>query len=229
MRYEFTKPAEYRAIREKAPIAYLPWGSHEWHGVQNPLGLDSLKAHGLCLALCAETGGIVFPPVYCGHQSMKRHGFDATLEFSSECVRILANEYLEQLADEGFKVIVLLMGHYGAKHRETLQETVAAFNERQQAAIAWTFPDCEAFASEGIPGDHAGATETSFMLLFNPEVVDMSRLPAEGELTWQTDGIGGQDPRVHASSKRAWDATTALVRNASAHIRELLEKVNGEQ
>ena len=58
MRYEFTKPEEYRAIKATVPIAYLPWGAHEWHGLHNPLGLDTLKVHGICQALCAATGGI---------------------------------------------------------------------------------------------------------------------------------------------------------------------------
>ncbi|MGB9620498.1 MAG: creatininase family protein, partial [Armatimonadota bacterium] len=106
MRYEEMRPDDCKRARDAAPIAYIPWGAHEWHGRHNPLGLDTLKAHGQCLALCAEAGGVVFPPVYCGHKTMKPHaGFDCTLEFSRECVELLASEYLEQLADEGFKVI----------------------------------------------------------------------------------------------------------------------------
>ena len=46
MRYEEMKPEDYRRAKEAAPIAYVAWGAHEWHGKQNPLGLDTLKAHG---------------------------------------------------------------------------------------------------------------------------------------------------------------------------------------
>ena len=38
-RFEFLRPDEYNAIRKTEPIAYLPWGAHEWHGLHNPLGV----------------------------------------------------------------------------------------------------------------------------------------------------------------------------------------------
>ena len=162
MRFEETKPEDYRRAKDTAPIAYIPWGAHEWHGKQNPLGLDTLKAHGMCMALCAETGGVVFPEVYCGHDTMKTGvGFDCTLEFSEECVKLLAVNYLEQLAHEGFKVIVIVMGHYGRKHIEAIYQTVADFNERQDAGVALAFPDFEFTASDGFPGEHGACFETS--------------------------------------------------------------------
>lgn len=226
MRYEFTKPQEYHQMREKTPIAYLPWGAHEWHGLHNPLGLDTLKAHGHCLALCAETGGVVFPPIYCGTQTMKPYrGFDATLNFSDGCVRMLANEYLEQLADEKFKVIVIVMGHYGGLHVQAMRETVAAFNERHSECIAWAVPDYELTKPDGINGDHAGATETSYMLYFHPELVDLSRLTKDGELNMEEDGVGGLDPRTHASAKLGRDATNILVKNAVPEVLALLGKM----
>lgn len=229
MRYEFTKPEEYRAIKATVPIAYLPWGAHEWHGLHNPLGLDTLKAHGLCMALCAETGGIVFPGVYCGFQTMKTYGgFDATLEFSVETVKTLAREYLAQLADEGFKVIVLLMGHYGAKHRDALLEVAAEFNASRKDAVCWAFPDYEMTLPDGIKGDHAGATETSYMMLFHPESVDLSRLDEEGELDVHVHGIGGEDPRIHASASLGLRGMQAMVKNGAPKIRELLSQVMDE-
>jgi len=224
MRYELLKPEDYRRARDKAPIAYLPWGSHEWHGLHNPLGLDALKAHAMCMALCAETGGIVFPPVYCGHSTMKPHaGFDSTLEFTRECVELLATEYLRQLADERFKVIVILMGHYGLAHQTALREVVSDFNESQDDVIAWTFPDCEPTEAEGFPGDHAGRTETSYMIYFYPELVDLARLPEDAELDMKKHGVGGIDPR-EASAKRGRDGLNVLVKNAAPKILELLEQ-----
>ncbi len=226
MRYEFTKPEEYRAIKATVPIAYLPWGAHEWHGLHNPLGLDALKAHGLCMALCAETGGVVFPQVYCGTQTMKPYGgFDATLNFSPECVRLLAREYLAQLLDEGFKVIVILMGHYGAEHMKVLKEAAAEFNESQRQAVCWAFPDYEMTLPDGIKGDHAGATETSYMMLFHPESVDLSRLDQEGELDMKVQGIGGEDPRTHASASLGLHGMQAMVKNGAPRVLELLAKM----
>ncbi|MCL6519487.1 MAG: creatininase family protein [Armatimonadetes bacterium] len=222
MRYEYMKPEDYRRAKETAPIAYLPWGAHEWHGVHNPLGLDTLKAHALCLELCAETGGIVFPAVYCGFQTMKPYaGFDCTLEFSRELVQEHVRQYLAELAAEKFKVIVIVMGHYGGEHQKAIQEVVSEFNSNQHSTVAWAFPDYEPTKSEGFPGDHAGIGETSYMMYFYPQLVDLSKLP-ERELTTSEDGIMG-NPRL-ASSKRGRDQTNIFVKNAALKIKELLQK-----
>lgn len=225
MRFEDMKPDEYRAARDAAPIAYIPWGSHEWHCKQNPLGVDSLKSHGMCLALCAETGGVVFPPVYCGHQSMKPYaGFDCTLEFSRECVVLLVTEYLRQLSDEGFKVVIILMGHHGPLHQEAIREAAAEFNEAQNKTVAWAAPDSEFTSKDGFQSDHGARFETSYMMFLRPELVDLTRLP-DRELTLEDDGIMGQDPRGIASAKTGRDGINSLVKNAAPMVLELLRKV----
>ena len=223
MRYEEMKPEDYRRARDAAPVAYIPWGAHEWHGLQNPLGLDTLKAHGQCLALCAETGGIVFPHVYCGTATMKGFWkFGCGLEFSEELVRMLAKEHFDQLADEGFKVIVVVMGHYSQEQMDYIRDEAAKFNERQDKCVAWAFPDCEPTTADGFSGEHAACYETSYMMWFRPELVDMSRLPQDRELKFEVDGIMGKDPRCCASAKNGRDGTDSLVRNVAPRVRELL-------
>jgi len=221
MRYEQMKPDEYRQAKEAAPIAYLPWGAHEWHGVHNPLGLDTLKAHALCMELCAATGGIVFPPVYCGFQTMKSYaGFDCTLEFSRALVQEHVRQYLRELASEGFKVIIILMGHYGGEHQKAILEVVKDFNESEDSAAAWAFPDYEPTKDEGFPGDHAGAAETSYMMHFHPELVDLSKLPNR-QVSTEQDGIMG-DP-LDASPERGRQQAQVFVKNAAPKVMQLLK------
>ena len=66
VRYELLRPAEMQARRAQAPIAYLVAGSLEWHGLQNPLGTDGLKAHAICCEAALRHGGVVLPPFYQG-------------------------------------------------------------------------------------------------------------------------------------------------------------------
>jgi len=231
MRFEEMKPEDYMRAKEAAPIAYIPWGAHEWHGKHNPLGLDTLKAHGQCMAICAETGGVVFPEVYCGHQTMKPHaGFDCTLEFSAECVKMLVSEYLQQLTDEGFKVIIILMGQYGQIHQAAIKEVVAEFNESQDKVVAWAFPDYEPTTEEGFPAEHGACFETSYIMWFRPELVDMTRLPSLEEvpekLEMKVHGVGGKDPRGNASPKYGKDGVDVLVRNTAPRILEMLRQKN---
>src|SRR3954471_10976025 len=67
VQWERMLPAEFRAAIEACPVVFLPLGTVEWHGEHNALGLDSLKAHALCIrAARAAGGGVVHPPLYGG-------------------------------------------------------------------------------------------------------------------------------------------------------------------
>ena len=46
--YELLRPEQITSLREAAAIAYVPAGSLEWHGLQNPPGTDWLKARAIC-------------------------------------------------------------------------------------------------------------------------------------------------------------------------------------
>jgi len=52
--YERLRPAQAVARRKRCPLAYLPLGIIEWHGPHNPLGLDGLGVHELCVRAAAK-------------------------------------------------------------------------------------------------------------------------------------------------------------------------------
>jgi len=222
-RYENLRPAQIDAIRAHAPIAYLPWGALEWHSYHAPIGLDGIKANGLCEALAQETGGVVLPPVYVGTDTIKPcKGFHHTLDHSTEIVTKLCLEFLTQLADEGFKVIVLITGHYGDGHVKAIEEAAQKFAQENPQIGLWAFPDSEPL--EGFfPKNHAARGETSFQLLFKPELVDLNLLPPDRETTLDDDGVWGEDPR-QASAVEGERMLNVLLKNAVPKIKKLLQK-----
>jgi len=223
MRYEEMKPREIEDVLRDAPIAYLVWGSHEWHGVQNPVGLDTLKAHAMALELCRVTGGVVLPPVYCGYQTMKPWmGFRHTLEFSRELVSRFVYEHLENLYEEGFRVIVVLMGHYGGKHVEAVKQGVAMFTDKHARARVLAFPDYEPASWVKVNGgDHGGRNETSLMMHFRPDLVDLSRLPSR-ELAVERDGVS---PNAReATAEHGAMLARVFVEQAAPKVRDLLRE-----
>ncbi|MFZ4695924.1 MAG: creatininase family protein [Verrucomicrobiia bacterium] len=67
VRFELMRPHQVRECRERADVAFLPLGVLEWHGVQAPLGTDSIIAHHLCVLAARKLGGgAVFPAVTWG-------------------------------------------------------------------------------------------------------------------------------------------------------------------
>lgn len=211
MRYERINPHTYEYAKNNAPIAYLPWGAHERHNEHLPLGTDTLKAYGIASELCAKTGGIVYPGIFCGHGTIKeQEDDDCTLEFTRECVELLATEYLEQLALAGFKVIVIIMGHYGCEHMEAIREVVSDFNEVHKSSIAWAATDFDILGHECCPDAYGTCTETSCIMYFRPGLVDPSRM---SEKCLQT-----------ASSAAGRDFVNMIVESAAAKINDLLNR-----
>jgi len=223
--YELLRPAQIEAIRNAAPIAYLPWGALEWHSYHNPIGLDGLKARKLCEALAEKTGGVVLPPVYVGTDTIKPFkGFHHTLEHKIETVKALCAEYLEQLADEDFKVIILVTGHYGGKHVEAIKETAAAFAAANPKASVWALTDAEPHEGFFDP-NHAAYGETSYMTYLYPETVDLSLLPADRVATLDEDGVWGDDPRK-ANASDGGRMLDVFVQQALPKIQQLLANIN---
>ena len=221
MKYEEMFPWEINGMLRKYPIAYIVWGAHEWHGVHNTVGLDTLKAYHMTLDLCRETGGVVLPPVYCGYQTMKPWGgFKHTLEFSKDLVIQYVFEHLENLYEEGFKVIVVVMGHYGGKHVEAVRSGVDRFCEQHQYPKVLAITDYEPASWISIKGgDHAGKNETSLMLHYRPDLVDISRLPA-GAVDSRREGCSA-DAKEATPEHGAFLAGT-FVDQAAPKIQELL-------
>jgi creatinine amidohydrolase len=187
---QFMRPGQLEAAARRFPVVYVPFGLIEWHGRHLPLGNDALKAHGI-LVKCAERfGGAVYPPVYF-HEG-----------FPKEHLRPLLTELFQRLKRTGFRVIIGVSGH-NVKGQitmidEALKPTLA--DGSAQGVGLW-----EVTLSQGPESstDHAAKWETSNMMFFYPELVDLAAL-GMGPLAPNMkapDGIGGLDPRQHASAK----------------------------
>jgi creatinine amidohydrolase len=226
MKYEECFPYQLDEIIQECPFAVIPWGAHEWHGPHNAVGLDTIKAYHMALDLCAEVGGVVLPPVYCGYQTMKPwRGFRHTLEFRRETVYWLLLQHLEQLYDEGFLLILVLMGHYGKKHVEIIEEAVERFNDCHSRARALAWQDyLPAGWVDVRGGDHAGRNETSLLMHYRPDLVDITNLPAEGEIAHEIYGVSGDDPR-QATPEHGKMLAELFVEQAAPKIRELIAEV----
>lgn len=200
-RYERLRPAQIDSIKVDTPLAYLPWGALEWHSYHNPIGLDGMQALGQCCALAEVTGGVVLPPVYVGTDTIKPFkGFPHSIEHRSATVSILCREYLDQLAEEGFCVVVVVTGHCGGAHVEALREAVESFGAAQSETAAVLIPSFEPM-QDVYPSNHAARGETAFQLLFEPELVDLSLLPEDRLATLDSDGVWGEDPRAASASE----------------------------
>jgi creatinine amidohydrolase len=210
------RPTQIVARRKDCPVAYVPIGTIEWHGVHNPTGADTLQAEGLALLCAQKGGGLVFPPLYYGESRLEalmeanaadREQIAEAMELPAEGFRAhqpftateqalnyhkLLLHVLAEVESLGFGVGVLVAGHYPLI--DHARAAVLQFNQREyskrKGMLAWTCVDYllvrDVYENAG---DHAAGWETSHVMALHPETVDLSLLPAKGEALV---GVGGR-------------------------------------
>ena len=222
-RYSDLRPVEIEMIRSRRPIAYLPWGALEWHSHHAPIGLDSVKAQGICEALAERTGGVVLPAIPMGVNTIKPYkGFPHSIDISFDLASRVAEEFCVQLADEGFRLVVLFTGHYPPEQLDALQAGADRAQAQTRGVRFEVWAD-NLFLGDAFRADHAGATETSFQMHFVPGSVVCSDLPNR-PVTLDGDGITGEDPR-EASAERGKRQLAVVLEEASARVNAILEEM----
>lgn len=215
---QFLRPGQLEAAAREFPAVYVPFGLIEWHGRHLPLGNDALKAHGILVKCAEKHGGVVYPPVYF------HAGFGRT-----HLLPVLTHLF-ERLKATGFRVIIGVSGH---NVRDQIDLIDAALEPVVADGTVAGVGLWEVTLSHGPESDtdHAAKWETSNMMLLYPEAVDMSEL-GTGPMNLDMKpphGIGGLDPREHASpqvgERNVELAADAIGRKA----RELLEALPEDQ
>ena len=64
IRYSDLLLHELRQKLDEKPLAYLPLGTLEQHGLHLALGADAIQSEALMLELAHRYGGVVFPPIH---------------------------------------------------------------------------------------------------------------------------------------------------------------------
>lgn len=204
LRYERLHPAELREAVERAPIAYLPIGTLEFHGEHLPFGVDSFEAHGLCRRAAAFSGGVVLPPVYLASGCLD---LPFTLSFEHELVERWVTATIDQLAHRGFRVVVALSGHGPLDLTHLLKRVCEQAQQRHRDLAAyglcWLELNAAALSAEEDDEptcvDRAARVETSWMLALEPDLVRTERL-ADDPLATHL-GVYGANPRFTASAQ----------------------------
>lgn len=220
MKYERLRPDEIEAICAEAPVAVLPWGALEWHGYHAAIGLDGLKAAAFADAVADRIGAISLPPLYCGHMTMKPYaGFSHTIEISAATLEALASEYVAQLAEEGFVVVVIISGHGNPDHLAALERGARPAAEAAGIAL-WILPDSAAIDDEEYPLDHAAKWETSVLWHVDPDLVNLTQVRSNQDL--ESQAILGIDPVETASPELGAAAFDEIVATIADGALELL-------
>lgn len=173
---------DMRAHDMAGVIAVLPIAAVEQHGPHLPLGVDAMIMEGCIERVAArlpEDLDAVFLPMQSVGVSLEHRDFPGTLWLSQETASRMLLDIAEGVARAGVKKLVLMNSHGG---NSALISTVALDLRARFGLLAVTcswarfgYPDGLFSAQEQRHGIHGGEIETSLMLAFRPELVDMGR------------------------------------------------------
>lgn len=191
--FEEMFPWEFAQALRDAPISYLPLGVLEWHGEHNAVGLDALKAHAVCVRAAEQSGGIVVPPLYWATDSREELGTGEYLTggvehgeryhvpgsmfwIRPETFRELLLDIYEALRRRGFRVIVVVSGHWSTEGNLPIIQATGQEFLAQQPGMNWILlTDQEVVPDLHYPHEHAAGGETSLMMAIRPDLVDLSK------------------------------------------------------
>lgn len=239
VRAQYLRPGELLAIQENFSVAFQPIGTLEWHGRQNPIGCDAIKAEMLCISTAKKIGGVVMPPFYfstdvyrdCGNGyglgMDPEAGFQLPGSFYQIDTSLLKNFILnacQNYLQRGFKMVVLVSGHNPSIQQNLMDEVCYSMKtDEGQEPVIFTME--YTVIEKGNPrrvSDHAAGYETSMMLHLahdrvNMKANDMQEIPDLG--------IGGRTSYLDASKEEGMACFELQVEGMSKFVTKHYQKL----
>ena len=215
--YGVTRPLHYA-------LAVLPWGATEPHNLHLPYLTDAILAHDVAVdaaKIALRDYGVramVLPPVAMGAQNPGQRDLKFCIHYRYDTQRAILADTVASLAHQGFRKLVIINGHGGNTFKAMIRDLAVDYPDFIILSSEWftVLPAREWFDQ---PGDHADELETSVMMHYHPELVDLSQagagearpfaleslrqkvawLPRHWTLVTDDTGIG--DPRLATPEK----------------------------
>ena len=247
------RPEQILEARDKSGCALIPVGPLEWHSYHLPYGTDAMIAESICSIVAERIGGVYFPPLLLGTDQTRTEeqlidwGFEKKdkifgMNFpelplkseycSPEELTAALTRRLKFIEDNEFKVAFVVNHHGGnpdypdLEQKELLKKVCERFSSSSfKVEFADAFRFCTLKGDHIVP-DHATLSETTFLLAFHPEIIDLSKI-SEGELSARKMGMvtgravisGKENPR-NASKVLADEFRENVISNFVNYIKE---------
>jgi creatinine amidohydrolase len=177
---ELTSEEFRQAIGKAQGTCLLPFGILEKHGPHLPLGTDLLNVRYVTEHAVTQEYAVIFPEYYFGQIAEARHEA-GTVAYTAEMQMKLLQAMTDEMGRNGCRKVIIVNGHGG---NESL---LPYFAQSQLDApheyvvyVQWGHDATKKVGAEKEQPDwHAGATETSNMLVTHPNLTHMDRAKNE--------------------------------------------------
>ena len=174
-------------------VAILPWGATEAHNRHLPYGTDVYEATRIAegaAEMAWDRGAkvVVLPTIPFGNDEQQLDQF-CTISFSTTTALAVLSDVARSLKIQGMDRLVIVNAHGGNQFQPLVRDlqrrfemliVVANFYQMVPEVCAEVFDD---------PGDHAGELETSLMLHFSPDLVDLPVAGSGARVPFAIEGL----------------------------------------
>ena len=178
---DYTSEA-FSRLPHRRLIAVLPIGAVEQHGPHLPLAVDTCVADALARRVAAalpQESPAIFLPTQAIGKSDEHLRYPGTLTLSAETAMSAWREIGASVARAGVRKMVLLNAHGGnVPALDIVARDLRTRHEMLVVCVNWWglgLPEGLYSPEELRHGIHAGAMETSVMLVLDPDNVDMGK------------------------------------------------------
>jgi len=184
MRWEELSSDQFvEAVRACDGVCIVALSVVERHGHHLPLGTDTIQGRGMLSRIAAREPVIEFPDYIFTQIPEARH-LPGTISIDGELLIRLLDNVCREIARNGCKKVVLLNAHGGNFGLLAWYNMLQLYAPKDYVVyIVSPFPAMGALTLPWSRDDdgHAGPGETSMMLALRPDLVDMTRIPTDGE------------------------------------------------
>ena len=180
---ELTAPDFVKAVSQSKKVCVIPLGIIEKHGPHMPLGTDLIDVRAQVLNAVKEEYAVVFPEYYVGQINEARHQ-PGVIAYSPDLVWKMLQETCNEISRNGFEKIIFVNGH-GGNNDLVKYFCMSQLSEKRNYAVYLFQPKTDANEHKKVDelmkklppstGDHAGATETSYMMVVRPDLVKIDK------------------------------------------------------
>lgn len=159
-------------------LAVLPWGATEPHNKHLPYLTDCILSHDVALdaaRLALEKHGVncmVLPPVTFGSQNPGQRELPFCIHARYETQKAILTDIAASLHHQGLRKLVIINGHGGNNFKNMIRDLAVDYPDMLIASSEW-FSVCKPSDFFDEPGEHADEIETSAMMHYHPELVDL--------------------------------------------------------
>ena len=227
-------------------LALLPWGATEPHNYHLPYLTDCILSHDIAVDAALKASdeygvrAMVMPPVTLGAQNPGQRELVFCVHARYETQRAILADIVASLHHQGLRKLLIVNGHGGNSFKNMIRDLTIEFPDFTIATSEW-FKMVPAHDFFEKPGDHADELETSVMMHYHPELVNLAEagegkaggfavkalksgsvwIPRDWGKVSADTGIG--DPRT-ATTEKGQKFAAAVVGKYAEFLRDFLQE-----